>query len=116
MGSGSDQRSPRGRHNGNPPQQQRTPQRNQTFDSNGSNVRVRGSAHLIFERYIALAREAAIGGDSIAAENCFQHAEHYFRITGANREGAQQGTAPRPTTPADAVTDGLEQEPDESEG
>ena len=116
MRSGSDQRSPRGRYNGNPPQQQRTPQRNQTFDSNGPNVRVRGSAHLIFERYISLAREVAIGGDAIAAENFYQHAEHYFRVAGANREGLQKGTVLRPTTPADAVTDGPEQEPDESDG
>jgi hypothetical protein len=114
MRSGSGQRPPRGRYSGNQPQQQRTPQRNQTFDSNGPSVRVRGSAHQIFERYIALAREAAIGGDAIAAENFYQHAEHYFRVAGANREGAQQGTSPRPTTPADVVTDGPEHESDES--
>jgi hypothetical protein len=116
MRSGSGQRPPRGRYNVTQPQQQRTPQRNQTFDSNGPSVRVRGSAHQIFERYIALAREAAIGGDPITEENFYQHAEHYFRVAGANREGAQQGTAPRPTTPADAVTVGPEQGPDESEG
>jgi uncharacterized protein DUF4167 len=116
MRSGSGQRPLRGRYNRNQPQQQRPPQRNQTFDSNGPNVRVRGSAHQIFERYLALAREAAIGGDYIAAENLYQHAEHYFRIADANREGAQQGTAPRPTTPADAVMDGPEQESDESDG
>ena len=116
MRSGSDQRPPRGRYNGNPPQQQRTPQRSQTFDSNGPNVKVRGGAHQIFERYISLAREAAIGGDAIAAENFYQHAEHYFRVAGANREDAQQGTTRRPTTPADAVTDGPEQEPDENDG
>ena len=107
-----------GRYNGNRPfpQQQRTPQRGQTFDSNGPNVRVRGSAHQIFERYIGLAREAAIGGDRIAVENFYQHAEHYFRVAGANREGAQQGTVSQQTTPPDAVTYGPEQEPDESDG
>ncbi len=117
MRSGSGQRPPRGRYDSNrpiQPQQQRTPQRNQTFDSNGPSVKIRGSANQIFERYIALAREAAIGGDPIAAENLYQHAEHYFRVAGANREGAQQGTAPRPTTPANAVMDRPEQEPDES--
>jgi hypothetical protein len=101
MRSGSDQR-PRGRYNGNQPfqQQQRAPQRNQTVDSNGPNIKIRGSAHQIFGRYVALAREAAIGGDAIAAENFYQHAEHYFRVANANREGNQQGT-PRPNTPAD---------------
>src|SRR5215213_7584560 len=60
MRSGSAQRPPGGRYNGNRPfpQQQRTPQRGQTFDSNGPNIKIRGSAHQIFERYVALAREA----------------------------------------------------------
>jgi hypothetical protein len=102
MNSGSDQRS-RGRYNGNRPYQQppqRTPQRNHFFDSNGPNIKIRGSAHQIFERYVALAGEAAIGGDRIAAENFYQHAEHYLRVANASREGNQQGT-PRPAIPAD---------------
>jgi Domain of unknown function (DUF4167) len=61
----------------------------------------RGSAYQIFERYLALAREAAASGDRIAAENFYQHAEHYFRINNARREGNQQETPPRPNTPAD---------------
>ncbi len=103
MRTGSDQR-PRGRYNGNRPfQQQRPPQqqRNQSFDSNGPNIKIRGSAYQIFERYVALAREAAIGGDRIAAENFYQHAEHYFRIANASRESGQPGAPQRPTTPAD---------------
>ena len=32
-----------------------------------------------YERYLALARAEALTGDRIAAENYFQHAEHYFR-------------------------------------
>ena len=84
----------------------------QTFDSNGPNIKIRGSAHQIFERYIALAREATASGDRIAAENFYQHAEHYFRINNARREGDQQGTS-RPTTPADIETDTSEAEPRE---
>ena len=76
------------------------PQRTQTFDSNAPNVKIRGNAYQVFERYIALAREAATSGDRIAAENLYQHAEHYFRIMNANGEGGPHG-APRPTTPAD---------------
>src|SRR5271169_5250779 len=102
MRSGPDQR-PRGRFNANRPfkQQPRTPQNSQTFDSNGPNIKIRGSAYQIFERYLALAREATASGDRIAAENLYQHAEHYFRINNARRDGNQQGTPPRPTTPAD---------------
>lgn len=114
MRSASDQR-PRGRFNGNRPfqQQQRTPQRNQTFDSRGPEVRIRGTAHQIFERYVALAREAVIAGDRVAAENLYQHAEHYFRIDNASHEGSPQG-APRPTTPADLSMEGPEQEASET--
>jgi uncharacterized protein DUF4167 len=101
--SRSDQR-PRGRYNGNRPfgQQQRAP--NQNLDSNGPNGKIRGSAQQIFERYVGLAREAAIGGDPVAAENLYQHAEHYFRVNNVNRDGD-----PRPTMPADTATDRSEQ-------
>jgi len=107
MRSGSGQRPPRGRYAGNRPvqQQQRTPQRNHTFDSNGPNVRIRGSAHQIFERYVTLAREAAIGDDRVAAENLYQHAEHYLRIANAARDANQQGP---PVPPADDATAGDE--------
>ena len=102
MRSGRDQR-PRGHFNANRAfnQQPRISQSNQTFDSNGPNIKIRGSAHQIFERYLALAREATASGDRIAAENFYQYAEHYFRVDNARRESNQQGTPPRPTTPAD---------------
>src|SRR3954464_12444028 len=98
-------------HNNNRP---RTPHRQQTFDSNGPNVKIRGNAYQVFERYIALAREAQTGGDRIAAENLYQHAEHYFRIMNAQGEG-QGGAPPRPMTPADMEMSGGEGETAESE-
>src|ERR1700756_574623 len=103
MRPGPNKRS-RGRGNGGNPHynRPRMPQRTQTFDSNGPNVKIRGNAYQVFERYVALAREAATSGDRIAAENLYQHAEHYFRIMNANGEGqGQQGGVPRPMTPAD---------------
>lgn len=86
---------------------QRPPHRNQTYDSNGPSVKIRGNAYQVFERYIALAREASSGGDRIAAENLYQHAEHYFRIMQANGEGHPVGP-PRPMTPADTEMNGVE--------
>jgi hypothetical protein len=77
------------------------PQNGQTFDSNGPNIKIRGSTHQVFERYLALAREATASGDRVAAENFYQHAEHYFRINNARRESNQQRTLPRSTTPDD---------------
>jgi uncharacterized protein DUF4167 len=101
MRLGPNKRS-RGRNNGNNPHHNRPrmPHRIQTFDSNGPNVKIRGNAYQVFERYVALAREAAASGDRIAAENLYQHAEHYFRVMNANGDANQHG-APRPMTPAD---------------
>jgi hypothetical protein len=102
---------------GGPPHQHnrpRLPHRQQTFDSNGPSVKIRGSAYQVFERYVALAREAQTGGDRIAAENLYQHAEHYFRIMNAQAEG--QGNAPpRPMTPADMEMPGGDDENTEIE-
>ena len=72
-----------GHQGGNRP---RGPGRQQTFDSNGPGVKIRGNAYQVFERYMAMAREAQTSGDRISAENLYQHAEHYFRIMTANGE------------------------------
>lgn len=90
----------------------RPPHRMQTFDSNGPSVKIRGNAYQVFERYIALAREASSSGDRIAAENLYQHAEHYYRIMQANGEHM----APRPMTPADTEMNGGEGEGGEFNG
>jgi hypothetical protein len=98
MRSAPDQRS-RGRFNATRPlrQQPRVPQHNQSFHSNGPDVRVSGTAQQIFERYVALAREAATSDDRIAAENLYQHAEHYFRINNASRDrNSQEALRPTP--------------------
>jgi hypothetical protein len=76
-------------HNNNQNRGPRPPHRSQTFDSNGPNVKIRGNAYQVFERYLALAREAQSAGDRIAAENFYQHAEHYFRVMSAQGESFQ---------------------------
>ena len=83
----------------------RPPHRSQSFESNGPSVKIRGNAYQVFERYIAMAREAQTSGDRVAAENLYQHAEHYFRIMNAQGEG-QGGAPPRPMTPADMEMSG----------
>ena len=95
MRSGPNKRS-RGRNNNpngpNPPHnggRPRVPHRSQTFDSNGPGTKIRGNAYQVFERYVALAREAVSSGDRIASENFYQHAEHYFRVMSAQGEGFQ---------------------------
>tara|TARA_Y100001936_G_scaffold253516_1_gene318659 strand:- start:21510 stop:22010 length:501 start_codon:yes stop_codon:yes gene_type:complete len=56
-------------------------------DSNGPDVKVRGSVQQVVDKYLALAREATTGGDPVKAENYYQHAEHYFRVLSANGGG-----------------------------
>jgi hypothetical protein len=53
---------------------------NRTYDSNGPDIKIRGSANHINEKYLSLARDANAAGDRVTAENYLQHAEHYFRI------------------------------------
>jgi hypothetical protein len=71
--------------------------RHQTFDSNGPDLRVRGNAWQVYEKYQSLARDASGSGDRVAAENYQQHAEHYYRIIEAINEAtaAEQPNAPR---------------------
>ncbi|MBC7431429.1 MAG: DUF4167 domain-containing protein, partial [Rubritepida sp.] len=65
--------------------------RNHVFDSTGPDLRLRGTAQQLFEKYLQLGRDATGGGDRVMAEAYFQHAEHYFRIIGAmsQAQGAQ---------------------------
>lgn len=53
---------------------------NRALDSNGPDVRIRGTAQQIYDKYLALARDATSSGDRVKAENYLQHAEHYFRV------------------------------------
>ena len=85
-------------------------------------MRIRGNAYQVLEKYLAMARDATAAGDRIAAENFYQHAEHYFRIVNAN--GDQQGANGRlrPNGPGNdeqegdgQVADGDQQPPQEAE-
>ena len=71
-----------GRKGGNP--------RNQSFESNGPDVRVRGNPQQIVEKYLSLARDASSAGDRINAESYYQFAEHYYRVMNANAAAAEQ--------------------------
>src|SRR5438477_7370274 len=102
---------PYGRNYGNNSNRnrQQTPPRGQSLESNGPNVKIRGTARQIFERYVALAREASTSGDRVAAENLYQHAEHYLRVMNAVSEGHQQH-ATRSTASADLQAEMAEEE------
>ncbi|MFP4537757.1 MAG: DUF4167 domain-containing protein [Dichotomicrobium sp.] len=76
MRQGQQNRRGRNRSGGRKPQSALS----RNFESNGPNVKIRGTASHIAEKYMALARDALSSGDMIGAENYFQHAEHYNRI------------------------------------
>ena len=60
------------------------------YESNGPDVKIRGTASHIAEKYLQLARDAQSSGDPIAAENYYQHAEHYFRLIATAQEQLRQ--------------------------
>ncbi|MFC0386332.1 DUF4167 domain-containing protein [Muricoccus vinaceus] len=91
--SGGGGGGPRPQSSGNQPMN-----RNHVFDSIGPDMRMRGTAQQLFEKYLQLGRDATGSGDRVMAEGYFQHAEHYFRILNAMNQAQQQqgGGAPGP--------------------
>lgn len=67
---------------------------NRTFDSAGPEIKIRGSASHVYEKYMQLARDANTAGDRVAAENYLQHAEHYWRIMAVSQPQQPYQTQP----------------------
>tara|TARA_R110002074_G_scaffold150835_2_gene304223 strand:- start:3 stop:926 length:924 start_codon:yes stop_codon:yes gene_type:complete len=67
---------------------------NRAYDSNGPDVKIRGTATHVCEKYQQLARDAITSGDRVMAENYYQHAEHYYRLIMAAQ--APSDGQPRP--------------------
>ena len=82
------QKRMRGRNNNNHRKSQNPLTR--VYESNGPDVKIRGTASHIAEKYIQLARDSQSSGDPVAAENYYQHAEHYFRLIAAAQEQFRQ--------------------------
>ncbi len=104
-------RNNRGHNNGgghNNGQRRPSNNRNQIYDSNGPDVRIRGTAHQVCEKYLTLAKDATSVGDIVLAESYLQHAEHYQRIInswgeefqGQGFQQRQQGYQPSDAQPA----------------
>jgi len=91
------------------------PTRNQVFDSNGPEVRVRGNAHQVYDKYSALAREATAAGNHVQAEAYHQFAEHYLRLHLAATvmgSGNRRGGPAKDQFPPEALEDPLIFRPD----
>ena len=106
MRHGSTNRRQRGRGNSG---RRGNQQRMQVFDSNGPDVRIRGTAHQVAEKYMALAKDASSSGDIILAESYLQHAEHYQRMINSwNDEQGSDNNAKNEPEKQDANTDDSE--------
>lgn len=89
------QQNRRGRGRGRKPQNPLS----RSYESNGPDVKIRGTASHIAEKYMSLARDALASGDMVTGESYLQHAEHYNRIimaaqAQAGPQGAQAGDQP----------------------
>lgn len=82
-----------------------------TYESNGPDVKVRGTAQHIAEKYLQLARDAQSSGDPVMAESYLQHAEHYYRLIATAMAaqqaqiGLQPGQPPRPAAESEFEDD-----------
>ena len=81
-----------------------------SFESSGPDIKIRGTAQHIAEKYMALARDAIGSGDLVLGENYLQHAEHYNRIIMAAQTAPQggfdQANGQRIARPEGDLTDG----------
>lgn len=64
---------------------------NRSYDSSGPDIKIRGTAATVYDKYQSLGRDAVLSGDRVAAENFFQHAEHYYRLVQAAKQQAGEG-------------------------
>jgi hypothetical protein len=80
-----------------------------SYESNGGDVKIRGTALHVAEKYVQLARDATAAGDRVAGENYLQHAEHYYRIV-----AAAQAQMPQPQ-PVFRTDDDAEEEEEGAE-
>jgi hypothetical protein len=79
------------------------------FDSTGPDIRVRGNAYQVLEKYLQLARDAGTAGDRVAAENFLQHADHYYRVVAAMNEGQRPRIGGREISVADVNVQNVSQ-------
>jgi hypothetical protein len=84
-----------------------------TYESNGPDVKIRGTAHHIGEKYLQLARDAQSSGDPVMAESFLQHAEHYFRLIAAAQAAQQQAANGFQRQPGEPAAENEELEDDE---
>ncbi|MHC4047213.1 DUF4167 domain-containing protein [Bradyrhizobium sp. 23AC] len=106
MRNGQNKQRMRNRNNNNNNNNRRSQNpMTRVYESNGPDIKIRGTASHIAEKYLQLARDARSSGDPVAAENYYQHAEHYFRLIAAAQEQFRQNQQPRGDEPISSNSD-----------
>jgi len=105
------------RARGGRPNRRNGPLKAQTFDSNGPEVRIRGNAHQVHEKYTNLVRDATSAGDRVLAESYAQYAEHYYRIINESTDPDSPGTLRKQNRPQrdERGMNGYDQDGDEDD-
>src|ERR1700741_4213416 len=110
MRNGQNKQRMRNRNNNNNNNRRGQNPMTRVYESNGPDIKIRGTASHIAEKYLQLARDARSSGDPVAAENYYQHAEHYFRLIAAAQEQFRQNQTQQQPRSEDAMHE------DEDEG
>lgn len=76
-----------------------------SYESSGPDVKIRGTAHHIGEKYLQLARDAQSSGDPVTAESYLQHAEHYFRLIAVAQQAQQQSAVGYQRQPGEPIAE-----------
>lgn len=105
MRNGQNKQRMRNRNNNNNNNRRGQNPMTRVYESNGPDIKIRGTASHIAEKYLQLARDARSSGDPVAAENYYQHAEHYFRLIAAAQEQFRQNQQPRGDEPVSTSSD-----------
>src|SRR5438270_13459736 len=109
----------RGRNNNKNSHHHRNKNQNpmsRVFESNGPDIKIRGTPSHIAEKYVQLARDAHTSGDPVSAENYYQHAEHYYRLIAAAQEQFRQNNPHLPRVENESPGGSRDDAFDEEEG
>ena len=110
MRPGQNNKRMRGRNNNN---NRKSPNPlTRSYESNGPDVKIRGTAHHVAEKYLQLARDAQSSGDPVMAESYLQHAEHYFRLIAAAQAAQQQAQMGYQRSPNDPILEDEDEDDD----
>jgi hypothetical protein len=114
MRNGQNNKRMRNRNNNNNNNRRGQNPMTRVYESNGPDIKIRGTASHIAEKYLQLARDARSSGDPVAAENYYQHAEHYFRLIAAAQEQFRQNQPQQQLQPRN--DDLLSEDDDDADG